>query len=251
MAKQIVHKPLTFGSLFAGIGGLDLGLERAGMKCLWQVEIDQFCRQVLEKHWPDVLRHDDVKTFPPIAWRKQMKIGSCEFLTPDVICGGPPCQRTSTAAAIQGVRTGETLWPEMFRVIRIMRPQIAVIEQPSGNAAWERKVADDLESAGYGVARFQRTARGSGAPHRRRRVFFIADAVRKRREALARLAESSAVAEKSWPAPPRGAWRTAGAGDHRVDDGVSSWVDRLRSLGNAVVPQTAEWIGERLMEFVL
>lgn len=57
--------PLTFGSLFAGIGGFDLGFERAGMECKWQVEIDPFCQKVLSKHWPDVRRHDDVRTFPP------------------------------------------------------------------------------------------------------------------------------------------------------------------------------------------
>lgn len=56
---------MTFGSLFAGIGGFDLGLERAGMTCKWQVEIDPYARAVLGKHWPDVFRHDDVRTFPP------------------------------------------------------------------------------------------------------------------------------------------------------------------------------------------
>ncbi len=74
---------LTFGSLFAGIGGFDLGFERAGMVCKWQVEIDDYCRQVLAKHWPEVRRHDDVRTFPPRPkgpW------------SVDLICGGFPCQ---------------------------------------------------------------------------------------------------------------------------------------------------------------
>jgi DNA (cytosine-5)-methyltransferase 1 len=71
-------RPLTFGSLFAGIGGFDLGFERAGMVCQWQVELDPFCRRVLAKHWPAVQRWDDVRTFPPTPieeWRT------------DVICG--------------------------------------------------------------------------------------------------------------------------------------------------------------------
>jgi len=58
------RKPLTFGSLFAGIGGFDLGLEMAGMVCKWQVEIDDYASRVLAKHWPNVARHDDVRTFP-------------------------------------------------------------------------------------------------------------------------------------------------------------------------------------------
>ena len=75
-----MSKTLTFGSLFAGIGGFDLGFERAGMVCKWQVEIEPYCQRVLEKHWPDVRRHDDIRTFPPTnpdEWRV------------DVICGLP------------------------------------------------------------------------------------------------------------------------------------------------------------------
>ena len=71
---------LKFGSLFAGIEGFDLGFERAGMRCEWQVEIDPYCQRVLAKHWPNVRRWDDVRTFPPEGeWGV------------DVICGGFPC----------------------------------------------------------------------------------------------------------------------------------------------------------------
>ncbi|MDE2467317.1 MAG: DNA cytosine methyltransferase, partial [Bradyrhizobium sp.] len=119
---------ITFGSLFAGVGGFDLGFERAGLTCKWQVEIDDYATRVLEKHWPDVPKGRDVRHFPP---------GYARDWAVDVICGGPPCQRTSVAAAIQGKRTGETLWPEMLRVVRAIEPRCVVVEQPGGNKAWE------------------------------------------------------------------------------------------------------------------
>jgi DNA (cytosine-5)-methyltransferase 1 len=82
---------LTVGSLFSGIGGLDLGLERAGMRVIWQSEIDPFACKVLKKHWPDVPNLGDIKK---IDWSK------CE--RPDVICGGYPCQPFSTAGKRRG-----------------------------------------------------------------------------------------------------------------------------------------------------
>ena len=93
---------VKFGSLFAGIGGIDLGLERAGMECIWQVEIDDYATRVLEKHWPNVRRWRDVRDFPPEPvedWR-------C-----DLIAGGFPCQDISYAgkgAGINGSRSGPT-----------------------------------------------------------------------------------------------------------------------------------------------
>lgn len=88
---------LTFGSLFAGIGGFDLGFERAGMECRWQVEIDPYCQKVLAKHWPDVGRWDDVRTFPPTP---------AEDWEVDVICGGFPCQDISNAGKRAGLEYG-------------------------------------------------------------------------------------------------------------------------------------------------
>lgn len=228
---------LTFGSLFAGIGGFDLGFERAGLQCKWQVEIDEYCRRVLAKHWPHVRRHDDVRTFPPEPiddWRV------------DVICGGPPCQRTSIAAAIQGKRTGETLWPEMWRVVSAVSPHWVVVEQPPTLRVWIEKVESDLASTGYHTSRLQLSAERCGAPHRRRRMFIVANAVRERCEAMARQSESSTTIEGSWPAPPRGTWRAPRTGSGRVDDGFSDWLDRLRGLGNAVVPQVAEYLARRI-----
>ena len=93
-----VAAPLTFGSLFAGIGGLDLGFERAGMECKWQVEINEYAQRILANHWPDVRRHDDVRTWPQ---------EDTEYV--DIIAGGFPCQDISNAgqrAGIDGERSG-------------------------------------------------------------------------------------------------------------------------------------------------
>ena len=112
-------KPLTFGSLFAGIGGFDLGLERAGMRCEWQVEIDPYARAVLAKHWPEVRRWEDVRTFPP----KEGEWGV------DVICGGFPCQDISVAGkgvGLAGARSG--LWYEFARIIGEIRPRFVIVE---------------------------------------------------------------------------------------------------------------------------
>lgn len=85
---------MMFGSLFSGVGGLDLGLERAGMTCAWQVEIDDYATRVLEKHWPDVRRFRDVKAQ---AWaiHEAKRWGYC-FCGPDVRIGNEPCPDCKT-----------------------------------------------------------------------------------------------------------------------------------------------------------
>ena len=108
-----MSEPLTFGSLFAGIGGFDLGFERAGMVCKWQVEIDDYANRVLRKHWPDVRRWPDVRTWP-----------QQDTEPVDVICGGFPCQDISYAgrgAGLEGERSG--LFFESVRVVRELRPR--------------------------------------------------------------------------------------------------------------------------------
>jgi DNA (cytosine-5)-methyltransferase 1 len=239
---------LRFGSLFAGIGGLDLGLERAGMECVWQVEIDDYCTKILEKHWPDVRRYRDVK-----------EVGS--NLEPvDLIAGGFPCQPHSVAGKRRGAADDRNLWPEYLRVIRETKPRYILAENVPGIiTTYLDTVLSDLEGEGYTCATFNIPACGFDAPHRRERIFIVAYATSKRpsgqrqhggrvhkkadtnREAD-RFIGCSQAKESHWHTEP-----DVG----RVAHGVPSRVDRLRGLGNAVVPQVAEWIGRRIMEHYL
>ena len=162
---------MTFGSLFAGIGGMDLGLERAGMECRWQVEIDPYARRVLERHWPSVRRHDDVRTFPPDDsddWRV------------DLIAGGFPCQDISQAnhrgLGLDGERSG--LWTEFARVLRVVRPRFAVVENvPRLLARGFGRVLGDLATLGFDAEWMVLPAASLGAAHGRYRLFILAHAL--------------------------------------------------------------------------
>lgn len=226
--------------LFSGIGCFSLGLERAGFRTVQFCEADSYRRAILRKHWPSVPCIDDVRSL-----RARDVSGF------DILAGGPPCQRTSLAAAIQGKRTGETLWPEMARLAGEGRPEWVIVEQPPGNSRWEAQVKSDLAGLGYHSSRFERSASDSGAPHRRRRLFIVANAVLERCDQVARFAGSrEAAQEHAWPAPPRGTWRTPGTGNLGMDDGTADWVHRIAALGDTVFPADAEAIGRALMQQV-
>src|SRR5262245_30804281 len=111
----------TFGSLFAGIGGLDLGLERAGWTVRWQVEIDPFCQRVLAKHWPAVPRYGDVTT---LSLERVERV--------DLICGGFPCQPVSHAGERLAQDDPRWLWPAFARVVRALRPRLVLVENVTG-----------------------------------------------------------------------------------------------------------------------
>ena len=242
---------LTFGSLFAGIGGLDLGLERAGMECKWQVEIDEFCRKVLAKHWPNVRRHDDIRTWPCVF----DQYAEPEQIDVDLICGGFPCKQTSTGAAMHNKRSGldgkdSSLWWEMLRVVEEIKPKMVVVENVAGAKTWSSEIAGGLASAGYAVAEVRVAACEFDAPHERRRLFFVAD-IDRERLSVAWSPGSSTVKSHERAGIARGHWTAGGNQFLRMADGLSSRVDRrerIERLGNAVVPQVAEWIGRKLVE---
>ncbi len=221
---------MTFGSLFSGIGGMDLGLERAGMECRWQVEIDPFCQKVLAKHWPNVKRYGDIKT-----------VGE-ELERVDLIAGGFPCQdvsRVGSRAGIDGKRSG--LWDEYLRLVRDLRPRFVLVENVPGLLdGGIGRVLGDLAESGFDAEWRLLSAAEFGLPHRRDRVFVIAYS-RGSVEGpigVGKLQDREAFDWKRLVLPGR----------VRNIYGIPAWVDRVTALGNAVVPQVAQWIGERIMQ---
>lgn len=218
---------LTVGSLFSGIGGLDLGLERAGMKVIWQSEIDPYCCKVLRKHWPEVPNHGNIKQ---IDWQTIQR--------PDVICGGYPCQPFSTAGKKQGENDPKHLWPQYFTAIRTLRPKFAIMENVANHLVRGfGTVLADLASIRYDAQWDCIPAAALGAPHLRDRVFIIAlDAN-----------SNSQLRSPIHEAPQRSRWLPE-PNVGRVAHGIPHRVDRLRGLGNAVVPQVAEYIGRLITQ---
>lgn len=235
---------MTFGSLFAGIGGFDVGFERAGLLCKWQVEINPFASKVLEKHWPEVKRHRDIRDFKPSVSDSV-----------DIICGGFPCQDISVAGAGKGIDGEQSgLWSEYFRIICKLRPKYVVVENVS--ALLRRgidRVLGDLASIGFDSEWQSFFASDFGLPHRRERICIVAYAneiVRCEREGMGLIADG----------PPE-VFGTSGikrqavrvqAANHfvGVDDGLSRelYGPRAESIGNAVVPPAFEWVASRIIE---
>ena len=155
---------LTVGSLFSGIGGLDLGLERAGMRVIWQSEIDPYACKVLSKHWPEVVNHGNIKK---INWQ--------EIERPDVICGGYPCQPFSTAGKRRGEEDPRHLWPWVRTAISELRPRYAILENVRGHLSMGGlSVIGELASIGYDAEWRVVSAASVGANHRRDRIIIVA-----------------------------------------------------------------------------
>jgi DNA (cytosine-5)-methyltransferase 1 len=274
---------LTFGSLFAGIGGFDLGFERAGFQCKWQVEIDDYATRILERHWPDVHRERDIR-----------QCGRHNLERVDCIIGGFPCQDISYAGAgagLNGARSG--LFFEAARLVRELRPRAVVLENVAGllTRGLDR-VLGTLASFGYCCEWHCIPAAAVGAPHIRDRVFIlayrngqsalpkyaemaklprgdVADTKRERQQRQRQSLNSSDSASNQkgkavdafdgcfkhfWAVEPAmgelvdgvsgGLVRFAG----RVATGIPNRVHKLRCLGNAIVPQVAEVVARMALD---
>ena len=178
---------MKVGSLFSGIGGLDLGLERAGMDVIWQSEIDLYACKVLNKHWPTVPNLGNIKE---IDWSQVER--------PDVICGGYPCQPFSQAGNRQGEGDARHLWPWVRTCIAELRPRYAVLENVRGHLSLGfGTVLGDLASIGYDTEWQVIPAAAVGAPHRRDRVFIVAYASEQHRDGRGHSNSESQVRQRN------------------------------------------------------
>lgn len=157
--------------LFAGIGGFELAARWVGWETLAVSEIDPFCQKILQYHFPGAQLHGDIKTTDFTGYN-----GQC-----DIITGGFPCQPFSSAGKRRGTADERYLWPEMLRVIDEVKPRWVIGENVRGLVNWDGglvfdTVCTELENTGYEVQPFIIPACGVNAPHRRERIWFIANA---------------------------------------------------------------------------
>ena len=231
--------------LFSGIGGFSLGLENAGFETVAFVENNKSCQRVLKKHW-SVPIYDDVKD---VTFNKGFA---------DLICGGFPCQDISLAGkgeGLDGERSG--LWFEFHRLIKEVRPKYIIAENVSAlRTRGLDKVLMSLMEIGYAAEWHCIPASTIGAPHKRDRIWIIGytndiASIQKDSPIM-----SSRIIREAWESNSWGHWRQV-SGNNRVipksisvgvDDGIPFRMDRMKQLGNAIVPKIAEIIGKEIIE---
>ncbi len=241
--------------LFAGIGGFTLGLERAGFKTVAFCEIEPYAQKVLSKNWPGVPIYDDIRT---ITADRLVSDG----IGVDVITGGFPCQDISLAgnqAGIEGERSG--LWTECARLIGELRPRYAIFENVTNllngeRGDWFKRVLWDISALGYDAEWHCIPASAVGAHHRRDRVWIVAYPSSKGLQGGEKARNNGKDRQK-----PRNQLITGLGGVQggiweiepnvgRVANGIPKRSHRLKCLGNAVVPQIPEIIGNTLIKEV-
>ena len=238
------RKKLQHLDLFSGIGGFSLGLESAGLaKTVAFCDIDNFCQEVLKKHWPEVPIFSNVKE---LTYEKLKTNGINKI---DIITGGYPCQPFSVAGRKKGEEDPRHLWPEYFRLIKELRPTWVIGENVSGHIKLGLDtVLEDLESEGYTARAFSISATSIGANHKRERVWIIAHSNSQRLQGFGakhELREGKTKVPFSWLR-----WWESEPRIRRVAHGIPQRVDRLKGLGNAVVPQIPFLLGLTIREMI-
>lgn len=278
---------IKVGSLFAGIGGFEKGIEDAfdGMaETVWQVEQNSFCQKVLKKHWPNATIFDDVRT-----------VGKHNLEPVHILCGGFPCQSISVAGKMEGLENENKsgLWWEMHRIIGELRPRISILENVANVlSVGGPDVVGSLAKIGYDCEWTIIRASDFGAPHKRARWFCVAypNSIRSNqtrfwgpaqtavqgREIQQRGPQKKNASNTNTPCQqqpthtqcleqrqrPRsaiceGLWNNKRAGNWqgfpsqspvcRRNDGIPNRMDRCAALGNAIVPQCSEWVARHVL----
>ncbi|MDD4390228.1 MAG: DNA cytosine methyltransferase [Eubacteriales bacterium] len=232
---------LTHIDLFSGIGGFALSARWAGIKTVQFVEIDPFCHKVLNKNFPGVPIHNDIKTF------------QYSGASPFILTGGFPCQDISLAgkgAGLSGERSG--LWSEYERIISELRPRYIIVENSTGLLVrgFDR-VLCDLSKNGYDAEWQVIRASDAGAPHKRERLYVVAYPHGINGEKGMGIVENGKG--KIFPLDLRERfpiWLQTSDQFIGMADGIPTrlYEDRGRSIGNAIVPQIAFQIMKAILE---
>lgn len=231
---------MTHLSLFTGIGGLDLAAEWAGFQTVGQCEWADYPTKILEKHWPDMPRWRDIRTLTKEDFYERVGLQ-----TVDIISGGFPCQPFSVAGKRKGENDDRFLWPEMLRVIKEIRPTWVVGENVAGfiNMGLDTALSD-LEAEEYTAKAFVLPACSVGAFHRRDRIFIVANINVERMEGSCekQILGKSHIQNGQISKPFSDAEKRFDTYQSRLCRslyGIPNGVDRIKCLGNAVVPQQA------------
>jgi len=238
--------------LFSGIGGFALAAEwvwKEDLDIVGFCEIDKYCQKVLAKHWSDVPIYDDIT-----------KLDGRQFKNIDLITGGFPCQDISAAGRGAGIKEGTRsgLWSEMHRIISDIRPRFTLIENvPMLTIRGGSRVISDLAEIGMDAEWKIIGADEVGAWHRRKRIWIAAylpdtnESGLEGRDSgiLSKCSGEQSARERSPFASGGNYWLTE-PNVGRVADGIPSRVDRLKGLGNAIVPQVAQNIMQRIKRLI-
>ena len=259
--------------LFSGIGGFSLGLERTGgFKTIAFCEIDEFCRSVLAKHWENIPIFEDVTT---ITEQNLVDIGRI-----DVICGGFPCQPVSCIGKQEGENDNRWIWPEFYRIICMVKPKYVLVENVVGLLSIQSGrlfggILRDLAQIGYDAEWQVLSASQFGACHQRKRVFAIAytQGIRLDKTSIFKgVGNKSCYQGDLWGRYNSGNIECLGGTFPEIpkrlrsSDGISERLDRsmmgkdyhagpthtiqkrIKALGNAIVPQCAQFIGQCILD---
>ena len=267
--------------LFSGIGGFSLGLEATGgFETVAFCDYDSYCQKILRKHWPWVTIYDDIKEL------NHEKLNSNGHTKIDIITGGYPCQPFSVAGRQQGEKDPRHVWPEYFRLIKELRPTWVIGENVSGHVKLGLDtVLENLESEGYSARTFSISASSIGANHQRERIWIVANSgcswgsgsefqrkneneIKKENANQFERSSSSSQSNMVYSDSERlEKWESIGENFSqeyqtligadwwsiepdvgRVANGVPKRVDRLKSLGNSLVPHIPYYIGMSILQ---